>query len=277
MKPAAFDYVRARSLEEALAALAQRQGEARALAGGQTLGPMLNLRLATPSCLIDIGQIAALKTVEKRGASRVIGACVTHAAIEDRSDASPTGTLLSHVASNVAYRAIRNRGTIGGSLAHADPAADWVTTMTLLDAQVTIAGRSGARSVPMREFMRGAFTTAIQPMELLHKIEIPELSSEARWGYYRICRKVGEFPDAIGAIVLDPERGFGRVVTSSPEGAPVLLPELAAEVAARGTTAATREAISSAVKRALPDLDAVDLQLHAVAVRRAIVQAFSHA
>jgi carbon-monoxide dehydrogenase medium subunit len=275
MKPAAFEYLRARTLEEALAALAAVRGEARVLAGGQTLGPMLNLRLAMPSRLVDIGQIAALKTLERQDAGRVIGACVTHAAIEDRYDPSPTGTFLRHVASNIAYRAIRNRGTIGGSLAHADPAADWIAAMLLLGAQLTICGPAGTRKVPMHEFMRGAFTTAIQPMELLYKIEIAELSSEARWGYYRVCRKVGDFPDAIGAIVLDPQRQISRIVVGALDGAPLLLPELVAQVAGTGMAAATPEAISSAIRRAVPDLDTVDLQLRAAAVRRAIVQALS--
>lgn len=275
MKAAAFHYVRAQTVEEALASLAAGRGEARILAGGQTLGPMLNLRLAMPAHLVDIGDIAALKTFEKQDAGRVIGACVTHAAIEDRYDSSPTGTFLRHVASNIAYRAIRNHGTIGGSLAHGDPAADWIAAMLLLDAQVTICGPAGTRKIPMHEFMQGAFTTAIQPMELLYKIEIADLSSEGRWGYYRICRKVGDFPDAIGAIVLDPQRQISRIVVGALDGAPRLLPELAAQVAGTGVAPTTLEAISSAIRRAVPDLEAVDLQLHAAAVRRAIVQALS--
>jgi carbon-monoxide dehydrogenase medium subunit len=273
MKPASFQYVRAGSVKEALAALANGGAEARALAGGQTMGPMLNLRLAMPPCLVDIARIPALTSIEKRGSSRVIGACVTHAAIEDSADESPSASLLSYVASTIAYRAIRNRGTIGGSLAHADPAADWITAMTLLDAKLTIAGASGTRSVPMREYMRGAFTTAIQPMELLTSVEIPELSADAHWGYYRICRKVGEFPDAVGAIVLDPARQLSRIVVGALDGAPLLLPELAARVAASGLAAATLDSVSTAIHQCVPDMDAVDLQLHAVAVRRAILQA----
>lgn len=243
------------------------------LAGGQTLGPMLNLRLARPSVLVDIGGISALKRIEKRGNVLVIGAGVTHVALEDSADPSPTGRLLSHVASNIAYRAIRNCGTVGGSLAHADPAADWITAMMLLDARMIIAGASGRRSMPMREFMKGAFTTAIGPAELLAEIEIEELSEQALWGYYRVCRKIGEFPDAIGAVVLDPRRPLARIVVGALNGVPALLPALAARVASEGAAAASADQVSAAVKEIAPDLDPVDLQLHVVAVRRAILGA----
>lgn len=272
MKPAAFDYVRARTLEEALEVLAEG-GDARALAGGQTLGPMLNLRLAMPSRLVDISGLGTLKTIEKQDSRLVIGACTTHAAIEDRSDASPTGSFLQRVASSIAYRAIRNRGTIGGSLAHADPAADWVAAMLALGARLTIARAAGTRTVAMHEFMRGAFSTAIQPMDLLQKIEIPELSNEARWGYYRVCRKTGDFPEAIGAIVLDPPRQVSRIVVGALDGAPLALPELAFQVAGAGRV--TIDEVRSAVQRAAPQLDPVELQLHSVAVHRAIAQALS--
>ena len=272
MKPAAFDYVRPADTGAAVAALAAA-GEARLLAGGQTLGPMLNLRLARPSLLVDIARIEALRRIERRASTLVIGACVTHAALEDRADPSPTGRLLAHVASGIAYRAIRNFGTIGGSLAHADPAADWITAMMLLDARLRIAGASGERSVPMGEFMKGAFTTDIGPAELLVGIDVEELSPQACWGYYRVCRKVGEFPDAVGAVILDPERSMARVVVGALDGAPVQLPALAESVAAQGAGVASLEAVSAAVAQAAPGLDPVELQLHAVAVRRAILQA----
>lgn len=273
MKPAPFEYARAADIDAAVAALSAAAGEARVLAGGQTLGPMLNLRLARPSILVDIGKIVPLQRIEKRGGVLAIGACVTHAALEDRADPSPTGQLLSQVASSIAYRAIRNCGTIGGSLAHADPAADWITTMTLLEARLVIAGASGRRSIPMREFMKGAFTTEIGPAELLAEIQIEELSAEARWGYYRVCRKVGEFPDAVGAVVLDPVHSSARIVVGALDRVPVALPELAERVAGEGSAAAGLDAVSAVIAEAVPDLDPVELQIHAVAVRRAILQA----
>jgi carbon-monoxide dehydrogenase medium subunit len=273
MKPAAFDYAAARSAEEAVGLLDRANGEARLLAGGQTLGPMLNMRLASPALLVDVGRIAALKRLGTANDRLYVGAAVTHATLEDWRDSSPLGRLLSHVASTIAYRAVRNRGTVGGSLAHADPAADWITTMTLLDAQVTIVGPAGRRQAAMSGFMRGAFATVIGPSEMLEGVDIAIPSAEARWGYYKVCRKTGEFPDAVGAVFLDPPRGVSRILVGALDGPPAPLPALAERVAREGAAAATSETVTAAVAEAAPGLDAVDLQLHAVAVRRAIHQA----
>jgi len=273
MKPAPFEYVAPTTLDQAVAALGAAGAEARVLAGGQTLGPMLNMRLATPRRLVDIGRIAHLKTIEERDDVLVIGAGVTHAMLEDRSDPSPTGRLLANIASTIAYRAIRNRGTIGGSLAHADPAADWIAAMLLLDATLLISGPSATRPVQMRDFMTGAFSTAIRHSEILAAIEIPKLSPQARWGYYKVCRKIGEFPDAIGAAILDPPRALSRIVVGALDGVPAVLSSLAQEVARAGAAAATAQAVTEAVKLAASTIDPVDLQLHAVAVRRAVLQA----
>jgi carbon-monoxide dehydrogenase medium subunit len=273
MKAPAFDYERPDSVQHAATLLARASGEGRLLAGGQTLGPMLNLRLVAPRLIIDIGHIAALKQIEERSGRLVIGAGATHAMLEDRSDRSPLGRLLAHAAGSIAYRAIRNRGTVGGSLSHADPAADWITTMILLDADIVVADSAGRRRVPMREFMLGAFATALGPAEVLEAIEITHPSSEARWGYIRICRKSGEFPEAVGAVLLDPARGISRIVAGALDGAPALLPALAQRVAAEGAAAATIDNVTAAIANAAPGFDAFERQIHAVAVRRAILQA----
>jgi len=275
MKPAPFSYEKPGSLDLAIRSLAQTGSEARLLGGGQTLGPMLNLRLATPARIVDLGSVDSLRRIERRGTTLTIGAGVTHATIEDRSDPTPTGRLLSYVASTIAFRAIRNRGTIGGSLAHADPAADWVTVMRLLDARISLAGPSGVRRVQAREFFKGAFSTDLRPDEIIETIDIDELSDEARWGYYKICRKVGEFPEATGAIVLDPARRMARVIAGALEGPPVPLPDLAVAVARDGIAAAALAAVKRALESAVSGLSAVDLQIHAVAVRRAISQAIA--
>jgi carbon-monoxide dehydrogenase medium subunit len=276
MKPAPFEFVRAFDLKQAFAALMGCAGQARVLAGGQTLGPMLNMRLTTPSLLVDIGAIEPLRNIERRSTGFFIGASVTHSSLEDLDDSSPLGKLLSYVASTIAYRAIRNRGTIGGSLSHADPAADWATLMMALDAELTLAATSGTRKVKMSDFMIGALTTVIQPAEILVGIEVPNLSGQARWGYYKICRKAGEFPDAIGAIILDAERKVSRIAVGAIDRTPVLLNELAFRVAAHGVSAATPESVTAAVAEAAPHLDSVDLQLHTVAVRRAVLCAIGH-
>jgi carbon-monoxide dehydrogenase medium subunit len=272
MKPAAFEYERPGDLDLAVKALARAGSEARLLAGGQTLGPMLNMRLAMPARLIDLGSIASLKRIETQGDTLTIGAGVTHAMLEDRQDSSPTGRLLSHVASTIAFRAIRTRGTIGGSLAHADPAADWVTITMLLDARITLVGPNGTRRVAAGEFFKGTFSTQIRPEEILESISIAKLSADSRWGYYKICRKVGEFPEAIGAVIFDPVREIARIVVGALDGPPALLSALAMAVARDGLPAANLDAIRNAVNVAAPGLDEVDRQIHSVAVRRAIIQ-----
>ena len=129
MKPAPFEYARPQTVGEAVRLLAATP-DAKVLAGGQTLGPMLNLRLAQPAVLVDIGRIPELAAVTEDRDAITIGATVTHAAIEDGRISDPTGGFLAQVARGIAYRAVRTRGTIGGSLAHADPAADWLSALT---------------------------------------------------------------------------------------------------------------------------------------------------
>ena len=143
MKAPAVDYVRPRSLAEAVDLLAKRPGEARVIAGGQSLVAMMNLRVASPGLLIDISRLPELCSVSDDADLVTLGACVTHAAIEDARVADPSRGLMPRVATTLAYRAIRNRGTIGGSLALSDPAAEWPAVLAALDAEVWFAARPG--------------------------------------------------------------------------------------------------------------------------------------
>ncbi|HWK47898.1 MAG TPA: FAD binding domain-containing protein [Stellaceae bacterium] len=270
MKAAAFDYVAPTALEEAIRLLAGAPDEAKPLAGGQSLGPMLNLRLAMPALLVDLGRIEALRRVEDRGDHHAIGALVTHATLEDRIHRLADGGMLARVARDIAYRAVRNRGTIGGSLAHADPAADWLTALTVLDARLGLAGPDGRRDIALADFVRGAFTTALRPGEVIERVLLPKLGAGARWAYYKICRKPGEFAEAIGAVVLDPGRRVARIVAGALGGAPARLDDLAARVASDGPASADPETLDRALDAAVPGLDPVGRQLHAVALRRAL-------
>jgi aerobic carbon-monoxide dehydrogenase medium subunit len=249
MKAAAFDLERPASLADAAALLA-RPG-ASALAGGQSLGPMLNLRLARPALLVPITHLAALCEVSETVASVTIGACVTHAAIADGDVPDIGQTVLARVAEGIAYRAVRTRGTIGGSLCHADPAADWVTVLTALGAE---ALTTGDRVLPVREFVLGAFRTALHPGELLRAVRIPRLSPAARWGYVKACRKPGEFAHAMAAVLVD--HGVTHAVIGATGGAPIVLQGVAAMRAAD-----------------LPGLDAVDAHVQRVVLHRAMAQA----
>jgi hypothetical protein len=163
MKPAAFDYVRPKSLDEAVgilsAAAGDAQVEAQVMAGGQSLVAMMNLRVAAPDLLVDIARLEELRAVSETSDHVVLGACVTHAAIEDGLVPDPSRGLMPDVASNLAYRAVRTRGTLGGSLALSDPAADWPAVMSALAAQVMLRGPAGERSVDAVDFATGVYET----------------------------------------------------------------------------------------------------------------------
>lgn len=274
MKAAAFDYLRPRSLDEALQALARSGGEGKLLAGGQSLGPMLNLRLARPQLLVDISRLEELLAVERSGEGWRIGAGVTHAAIEDGRATLAGAEVLCGVAGGIAYRAVRNRGTIGGSLAHADPAADWPLALAALGASIEVASARGARRVDADRFMRAAFTTELADDELIAAVHVPALSRGARWGYYKFCRKTGEFPEASAALLLDPERRVARLFVGALSGSPRPLEALARDLAQRGAAAATPRAIDEALAAVAPELDATDRRMYAAVVARAIHQVF---
>ncbi len=183
-----------------------REAGARILAGGQSLGPMLNLRLAQPRLLVQVNRLPELAGVVADADAVTIGACVTHAAIADGLVPDIGHRLLPRVAEAIAYRAVRNRGTIGGSLCHADPAADWVTVLMALDARVLLQGPGGPRSLRMTDFIQGAFQTALLPGEIMQAISIPRLPVAARWGFEKACRKPGDFAHAMAAVLLCPAR-----------------------------------------------------------------------
>jgi carbon-monoxide dehydrogenase medium subunit len=254
MKPVAFDYQRPHDLAAAISLL--RTEGAKLLAGGQSLGPMLNLRLVQPSLLIDLAGIAELRECQHDGDAIRLGALVTHAAIEDGRVPDPTGGILPRVAFGVGYRAIRNRGTIGGALVHADPAADWLPALAAFGATAIIAGPAGERRVAVADFVEAAFQTVLGETEILTAIDIPALSAGARWGWVKLCRKAGEFAEAIAAVLRDPARGIARAVIGATRGAPIVLDEL--------SEAATSEALST--------FDPIDRRLHRAALRRALAE-----
>ena len=270
MKPAAFAYKRARTLPEAAEFLTAGNGDAKILAGGQSLAPMLNLRLARPHILIDIKRAEGLRELAGDDKVMSIGAGWTHAEIEDGVFEDPTRGLMPYVARGIAYRAVRNRGTIGGSLAHADPAADWISTMAALGAILVAQGANGSkRRLSADTFLEGAFQTRLDANEVLIAIEAPRLSDQARWGYYKICRKSGEFATAIGVAILDPKSGLSRILAGATDGPPVLLPETAKILVQEGPAIAGHH-VDADIASVLPGHDAIARQLHATAVRRAL-------
>jgi carbon-monoxide dehydrogenase medium subunit len=233
MKPVAFDYERPTTLSDAAMLLGQANGFSKVLAGGQSLGPMLNLRLAQPDLLVDITSIAEMTAVGEAQDDVEIGACVTHADIEDGRVPDHFAGLLRHVAGRIAYRAVRNRGTIGGSLAHADPAADWLSALSLLGADAIVWTRQGSRPVAVAELAVSSFTTVLKAHELIRSIRVPKLSAGARWGFYKFSQKAGEFAHAMGGVLHDPARGSFRAVIGAIETAPIVVADAAPLFASR--------------------------------------------
>lgn len=264
MKSAPFEYLKATEIEDVSRLLAEHDGEARVLAGGQSLVPMLNLRLARPSVLIDISGLADLKRIDVSDTTISIGAAVTHAELEFSRHEGVAFDMLRHVAHGIAYRAVRNRGTIGGSIAHADPAADWLSCLLALHAKVVLAGVSGTRSLDHSEFVLSAFTTALETDEFVVRIDIPVLGHNARWGYYKHNRKVGEFAEALGCVVRDDDRRILRVVAGAFASPPILLFDDPRRREPYSDYAEIRAAIADRAD------DEVSLHFHAAAVMRAI-------
>jgi carbon-monoxide dehydrogenase medium subunit len=264
MKAAKFDYARPASCAEAALLLRQSEGMGKVLGGGQSLGPMMNLRLAQPDLLVDVRGIADLRACNAEPGAVTLGAAVTHADIEDGRVPDPTRGLMPYVAAGIAYRAVRNRGTLGGSLAHADPAADWVNLMALLDAQYLLEGPDGSRTIAGADWMAGAFTTALADDELLTAVRIAALSATARWSYYKFNRKTGEFAEAIGAFVDDRARGVRRGLIGATDGAPHVIDD--ASPLLDGWDAAYAAAHLQAAGL-VPDT--YEYRVHEVALRRA--------
>ncbi len=210
MKAARFEYARPTSFSEAARLLRDSAGMGKVVSGGQSIGAMMNLRLVQPELLVEVRAIDALRRCQVAGSMVTLGAGTTHAAIEDGLVPDPTRGLMQQVAGGIAYRAVRNRGTLGGSLAHADPAADWVNLIALLGAQFELADADGTRTVDGDDWLTGPFTTALREDEILTAVRIPAFSTAARWSYYKVNRKPGEFAEAIGAVIDDPTRDVRR-------------------------------------------------------------------
>ena len=222
MKSAAFSYSQAHSAAHAVELLSEHPGS-RLIAGGQSLGPMLNLRLARPERLVDIRECPDLRRYADTPDAVVYGAGITHAEIEDGAVPDPSPGWLRRAARNIAYRAIRNRGTIGGSIAHADPAADWPVVLAAVGAEVWIEGPTGPRVEPLASFLHGPFTTSLAPEEILTAVRVPRPSSTARLGYCKLAAKSGEFAQALAVVLDDPEQGTHRAAIGAIERAPLVI------------------------------------------------------
>jgi aerobic carbon-monoxide dehydrogenase medium subunit len=276
MKSAAFAYERPDDLNGALALIAPTDRAVKIIAGGQSLGPMLNLRLVEPDVMIDISNLPELKQAACAGSDLVLGACITHSDIEDERVPDVTRGAMRRVAAAIAYRAVRNRGTIGGSLCHADPAADWVSALSALGAKVSLRSLSGKRLLGIEQFITGALRSALRPGEIVETVRIPAMTPSARFGYFKACRKTGEFAHAIGAVLIDPEQATARAVIGALEAAPIVLADASSLFGGRVTADFERRfdaRVADAILAKSGISNAADRHIHVTALRRAISEA----
>jgi carbon-monoxide dehydrogenase medium subunit len=276
MKAPPFAYERPPDIDAALALLTETEGVSRIIAGGQSLGPMLNLRLLQPELLIDIAVLSELRQVERSDGELVIGACITHGDIEDGRILDVTRGAMQRVAAGIAYRAVRNRGTIGGSLSHADPAADWVTALPALGAKVRLRSVDGTRELAVEDFIIGALETALRPGEIVEAVRVPAMRPTARWGYMKVCRKPGEFAHAIAAVLIDPETEAARVAIGAVDRAPIVLQQAAPLFGGCVTHDFKRQfdaRVADALLIKAGVASALDRHIHVTVLRRAIHEA----
>ena len=215
MKAAAFDYVKATSVDQVLQLLGQHGDDARVLAGGQTLMATLNMRLSEPALLIDITGLAALRGIEQRGGVLRIGALATHTQIGESALVARLAPLLTEAAPHIAHRAIRNSGTWGGSIAYADPAAEWPACQLALGGHVLVQGPAGERRIAIDQFFTGLYSTALQPDEIVIASEIPVEDTPPWQGMSQLARRHGDY-----AVV-------GLAASARREGAVLRAPRLA--------------------------------------------------
>ncbi len=272
MKASAFDYVRAASVADAVALLARHGDGAKLLAGGQSLLPALNLRLSAPSILIDIGRLPELRGVSVTSAHLRIGAGCTHAALLADPLVADHAPLVPRALAHVAHPAIRTRGTIGGSLANADPAAELPACALALGAAMVLHGPAGTRTIAADAFFTGLFETALAPGEILVAVEIP-LQPAVPWGFAELARRSGDY--AMVGLAAHGRPGALRLAYFS-VGATAILARRAAAALASGVTTASLDDAALALVADLPehaDLQAsakMRLHLARVLLRRVV-------
>ena len=204
MKPARFEYVAPTTVDDAVAALAAANGEGKVLAGGQSLLPLLNFRMARPAVLVDLNGIKELSFIELRGDSVAIGALTRHREIEHSPLIASRLPVMSAAMRHVAHLAIRNRGTIGGSLSHADPAAELPMMAMFYGASLTVQGPAGRRRIAAKEFFVDALTNCLEPEDIVVEIEFPILQHHG-WAFEEVARRFGDF--ALASIAVSMRRG----------------------------------------------------------------------
>ena len=259
MKPAKFDYHAPATREEALALLAQYGADARPLAGGQSLMPMLNLRLARPAVVVDLNRVAGMDGIAGAADAMTIGAMTRQRQLERSAEVRAAFPLIAAAVPHIAHFQIRNRGTVGGSLAHSDPAAEIPALCLALNAEIAADSQRGRRIIAAADFALGLFATALEPDELLSEVRLPLLAAAGAsrwcWGFREVCRREGDFALA-GAIALlhldaDDVCREARITMFGVGDGPARMPEAEASLRGRAVDANARAAAAALVSAAV--------------------------
>jgi carbon-monoxide dehydrogenase medium subunit len=250
MYPASFEYVAPATLEEALDTLGRYGDDAKVLAGGQSLIPLMKLRFAAPRVVVDINRLPGLDTLAEEDGGLRIGALVRHKACEKSSLLGGRWGTLGAAAPLISDPIIRNLGTVCGSLAHADPQGDWGSALLAMDAEVVARGADGTRTIPLRELFQGPFVTSLEPTEILTEVRVPDPGPAAGGTYLKLERKVGDFATVGVALHLSMDDGrVGRAGIALTAVGPTNLRATAAEEALAGSEL-TDELIAEAARLA---------------------------
>lgn len=279
MKPAPFAYYRAQALDNAFEVLAECGDGARILAGGQSLMATLNMRLSAPDVLVDIGRVEGLAGIEDTGDSLRIGAMTRHVDVENSALIATHAPLIASAMPHVAHPAVRNRGTFGGSVAFADPAAELPACAVALRARMSITGRIGSRTVDADAFFGGLYETAIGPGEILTSVEVPKIAAGWRSGFQEIARRLGDYA-IIGLaahVQVDGGRfGSGRLVFFGAGDRPVSAARTAALLEGEAWSDALADKLAETLKEELDPFEdlnadaAMRKHLAGVLVRRTL-------
>ena len=260
MFAAEFEYRKAGSIAEAVQLLADNPG-AKLLAGGHSLIPLMRFRLARPEVLIDIGGVAGLRGITVSGDTINIGALATHAEIANSADVQRANGLLAEAASGIGDPAVRNRGTIGGNLAHADPASDWATVLTALGATVSAQGPTGSRTIAVADLIEDAFTTVLSENELITTVSVPTLAANQRAEYAKMAHPASFYAVVGGAVVVTMDGDRCTAASVAVGGlTPRPVKAAAVEQALSGTTL-TMSSIGDATARLSEDLNAAGVDI----------------
>ncbi len=282
MIPSAFEYVRAKSVKDALKALGKNT---KVIAGGHSLLPLLKFRLAEPGTLVDIGHLPQLKGIKRSGGGVAIGAATTYRELLESKELKALCPLIAEVTEHIGDLQVRNAGTIGGGLAHADPAADMPPVMLVLDATFVLQSKTAKRRVPARKFFKGPFATVLKPVELLTEIQLPAAPKGAGWAYASFDQAASGYALVGAAALVTVAKGMvtrADLAFTGLADTPFLAPQAATLIGTVGAASLVRETAAAAVAgvEANDDIHAsAEYRLHlaSVAARRALTQALARA